>query len=140
MLKLPRDMNHCGMTHSVVLTPLPRRRRGKYNSSHTSSEYETLNRRFFSPLTTNRNTEDEQNKNTLLPYGSLQDWGGTSGIAHGSPCQWERPHPRWLSVTFLQHCSVMLPQASVCTGHFLLGVSHCCHSQLGEPGLSLLHN
>ena len=26
LLKLPRDMNHCGMTHSAVLTPLPLRR------------------------------------------------------------------------------------------------------------------
>lgn len=73
-------MNHCGMTHSVVLTLLPRRRRGKYNSSHTSSKYETLNRSYF-PLTTNKNTEDEQQKYPFAIW-VLQDWEGTSGIAH----------------------------------------------------------
>lgn len=70
----------------------------------------------------------------------LQDWGGTSGIAHGSPCPWKQPHPLWLSVTFLQHCSVMLLRLLCTQEHFLLGVSHCCHSELVELGLSHLHS
>lgn len=106
LLKLPRDMNHCGMTHSVVLTLLPRRRRGKYNSSHTSSKYEILNRS-YSLLTANKNTEDEQQK-YLFAIWVLQDWEGASGIAHGRPCQWKQPRLQWLSVRFLQHCLVML--------------------------------
>lgn len=98
----------------------------QYNSSHTSSEYETLNRS-YSPLTAN--------KNTLLPYGCCRTGKALLELLMAAPA---KGNSLILSGCQSDFCSSAW---RCCLGsHFLLGVSHCCHSELVGLGLSLLHS
>lgn len=59
LLKLPRDVNHCGVTHSAVLTllPLPR--------GNTTGATQALNIKPRLELTANRDTEGDQQKHPV---------------------------------------------------------------------------